>query len=122
MRQLKFRAYFHGQKIMENGASISFDGCESEYVGNMQGFDEKITIMQFTGLHDKNGKEIYEGDILRWVSSNPFSLGEIRKVQVSYVEARYWCHGSIGVYLADLLSNERCEVIGNIYENPELIN
>jgi len=79
------------------------------------------TIGLFTGLHDKNTREIYEGDILMWTSSNPFSLGEVRKVQVIYVPARFWCQGTIGVYLGELLVNEKCEIIGNIYENHELL-
>ncbi len=114
MRPIKFRAWDSVNKVME--LNIHHLDSLNEILHK-----EKYNVMQFTGLHDKNGKEIYEGDILRWISSNPFSLGEIRKVQVNYIEARYWCHGSIGVYLADLLNNEYCEVIGNIYENHELI-
>ena len=80
------------------------------------------TIGQYTGLKDRNGVKIFEGDVLKWVSSNPFSKGEIRKVQVYYIQAQFWCKGTIGVYLAELLSAEKCEVIGNIHSNPELIN
>ena len=79
------------------------------------------TIGQYTGLKDKNGTKIFEGDILEWVSCNPFSKGEIRKVQVYYIEAHFWCKGTIGVYLGELLVHEKCEVIGNIHDNPELL-
>lgn len=84
------------------------------------GDEKRFHVMQFTGMKDKNGNDIYEGDILEWVSSNPFSKGEIREVQVNYSQAQFWCQGSIGVYLAELLAYEKCEVVGNIYENGDL--
>lgn len=79
------------------------------------------TVGQFTGLLDINGKKIFEHDIVSWTSCNPFSLGEKRTCEVNYVEARFWCYGSVGVYLAELMSNERIDVIGNIHDNPELL-
>jgi uncharacterized phage protein (TIGR01671 family) len=123
MREIKFRAlkddmsnctFQYGQLVYDaNGVpritnnGLLFTTCI------------KGTEGQFTGLKDKNGKEIYEGDVLRYVSKNPFSLGEARKVRVYYIEARFWCNGSgIGIYLGELLVEERCEVIGNIHENP----
>ena len=72
--------------------------------------------VEFTGLHDKNGKEIYEGDILR------FELTEMGYIEIGimeFVDSGFWmkspnqkCH---------LPVEERREVIGNIWENPELL-
>ena len=137
MREIKFRAWDKTYKLMNYKVqvgntdykdanytcnSIWVDYGDDKRVGWMNADDKCIDLMQFTGMVDKNGKEIFESDILQWTSSNPFSLGEIRKVQVNYVEAQYWAQGkSLGIYLAELLANEKCEVIGNIYENPNLI-
>jgi uncharacterized phage protein (TIGR01671 family) len=125
-RQIKFRAWNPDDKRIEyplvfaicsNGKLQPLIKCSD---GNRAYKD--YPIMQYTGLTDKNGKEIYEGDIIQWTSSNVFSLGEIRKVQINYVEAQYWGQGrNLGVYLAELLANEKCEVIGNVFENPELL-
>jgi hypothetical protein len=74
------------------------------------------SVGQFTGLVDCNGVKIFEGDKLQWTSSNPFSLGEIRDVQVNYVQAQFWCYGSIGIYLAELLANEKVKITGNTFQ------
>lgn len=75
------------------------------------------TVGQFTGLFDKNGKEIYEGDII-W-------LYDVGIFYVIYNEERckFELHDSDG--FADKLwklNTDRYEVIGNIYDNPELIH
>jgi len=75
-----------------------------------------VVVMQFTGLLDKNGKEIYEGDIVR-----EFWNGNPDPCCVQVVE---WDDNEssgprvVGFYLQD---GDEYEVIGNIYENPELL-
>ena len=71
------------------------------------------TLGQFTGLHDKNGKEIYDGDIVKYKNM----LGKIIFLQGAFqlsdfYEEEEWILGYI---------NEELEVIGNIYDNPELL-
>lgn len=77
--------------------------------------ESKFTVMQFTGLLDKNGKEIYEGDIVQtfWGDKKKELLtqGEIR----FDLEKLQWMIGKAPLFDIEV------EVIGNIYENPELI-
>lgn len=96
----------------------------------MELFDDAVkeeTIGQFTGLYDKNGKEIYEGDILRSVrfkgilhlivydeKEAAFMAVQINKNRGTYLEGR--CH----VY-QDWLNKYPKIVIGNIHDNPELL-
>lgn len=122
-REIKFRAFVEthdGKEMINNWCFLNHKDNHFNAVditNERPDIGYVYAVMQYTGLKDMNGKEIYEGDILQWVSSNPFSKGEIRKVQVNYVQAQFWCQGTIGVYLAELLVNEKCEIIGNIYEN-----
>ena len=127
-REIKFRAFDGNQ--MHDKVCVNHEGKFIKYGYRATDWVDDANAgigMQFTGLTDKNGKEIYDGDVLKWKSSNPFSLGEIRIVSVTYTQAQFWCNGvgnmfgKFGVYLAELLTNERCEVIGNIYEHPNLL-
>jgi uncharacterized phage protein (TIGR01671 family) len=96
--------------------------------------------MQFTGLKDKQGREIYEGDVLRAgaaMHGDAFLIRQclpLTRTAWSYIErVGFWQgkkyhalgakHTQIDVTFDDILSfSEECEVIGNIYENPELLN
>lgn len=74
---------------------------------------EPETVGQFTGLHDKNGKKIWEGDVVR------FYLGR------DYVGIVEWCDDEtaflIMPYFRNITPRLNIEVIGNIYEHPELV-
>ena len=110
MRQLKFRAWDEKNKIMLAG----IDPFAQDKT--------KVKIMQFTGLKDKNGKEIYEGDILtieRGLIGKKVSV--ICQVKWNVIEGSFELisieDNSLG-YMDEL---GVCEVVGNIYENPELL-
>ena len=74
----------------------------------------EIELMQFTGLLDKNGKEIFESDVLKIYYEGS---------QRSYLKKVKWLKDPINKGRWDALDNcvfTSCEVVGNIYENPEL--
>ena len=75
------------------------------------------TVGQYTGLTDKNGKRIFEGDIVSLVKHDSLIY------KVVYVPCRYELVNSKGVncFVLDIYKSENIEVIGNIYDNPELL-
>jgi uncharacterized phage protein (TIGR01671 family) len=96
------------------------------WAGDM--FDSNDIIMQYTGLKDKNGKEIYEGDILRPVGIEHMGVGGKFDVEVIFKHGTFgWeslTNGFIpagAITVDDVRMTERTEVIGNVYENPELL-
>lgn len=81
-------------------------------------YDEGTPLMQYTGLKDKNGKEIYEGDIVRYEMPGP----PPEDLMIEFIEPIIFSVASFDVEGAPLyVVNDVCEVIGNIYENPELL-
>ena len=77
---------------------------------------DKSTVGQYTGLKDKNGKEIYEGDIIEYTSNFGGEKTERLKVSYSEIDGAF----QIGWIRTDYATRNG-EVIGNIYENPELL-
>lgn len=122
----KFRVWMKSLKWMCDVTNISFDskfvdicqqGDTERYTEMSVEFDE-ITLMQSTGLFDRNGKEIFEGDIVKMskdVYSEPTYYEVVRHRGGAYrLESKQ--HG------CELwLRHTDCEVVGNIYENPELL-
>ena len=114
MREIKFRAWDSVQQKMWFDMLIDFNGNVLDANENR---NYRMTLMQYTGLKDKNNKEIYEGDIVKFVED---TLNEIYKASpVIYDEDRFTF---LGRYSNDCIMHDwhEIEVIGNIYENPEL--
>ena len=127
----------------EHGEPIKYkiQTDEKEYGEYVQCFitDEK-SIGQYTGLHDKNGKEIYEGDIVEFEDTGEegyeykegFDFNNIAQVVYEngiYTLANfgesdnsyYATDCSDEEILEEVLRNGNCKVIGNIYDNPEML-
>lgn len=122
MSEIKFRAWDKIEKRIEEVVDFTRtwvsipvpdeDGCHLE-----QRKMEDIELMQYTGLKDKNGTEIYEGDILNHHYHK--EIGDIRWEEKRATFLLFYTDG-----LKDgLLSVDRpsYEIIGNIYENPNLL-
>ena len=109
-KTVTFAAYTDGEEV-DNLEKYSFDENNIFY-------EKDLKIMQYTGLKDKNNKEIYEGDIL--------SDGNIKKpYKVVFENGSFKAEfeGDFDEYSFDLIDvvAQGCEVIGNIYENLELM-
>ena len=116
MREIKFRAWDKKKKGMIETHQFMCGHFTESCLYNCF-TDKDFILMQFTGLKDKNGKEIYEGDIVE--------MGEMGRVwwRRGTVEMRQgcWC-GRINHWQTPILSKTVNEVIGNIKENEELLN
>lgn len=119
-RVIKFRGYnSHDGKFMY-GSFI--DNSQSDfdcYIQNDSGHFlevERDTVGQYTGLNDKNGKEIYEGDIVSEKFDNVYDVGK-----VVFNDGAFWVLFADDEYLLIGCDSEETEVISNIYEHPHLL-
>ena len=142
MREIKFRAWNKDWKMMvlpEDLQAIWFDGvtaCAADVEFNITTTDgqrnknlwedcekDEVTLMQYTGLKDKNGVEIYEGDVLVIQDKNSVN-GDVEN-ETSHVR---WQKDIAGFIISNYsgegfgsYKTEDLEVIGNIHQNPELL-
>lgn len=135
MRTLKYRAYikplkryaekyetilYHHQCNMEPSWTVNIS--PEEYYG-----DEDLVIEQFTGLLDRNGKEIYEGDIVKRLKSHEFLKNveetEIFRIRWGVRKAGFFAYSKErkkhNIPAKRLNANDVYEVIGNIHESPK---
>ena len=106
MREIKFRAWNHEHRSM-----VYFDlhDCNYDDIAHMP-------LMRFTGLRDENGKEIFEGDLVTIGADK-----ECDPVQISsYIDGEGFGHFGWNAGGFSMDSGMSIEIVGNIYENPEL--
>jgi len=130
MREIKFRAWLFGKHdnmtitvpnmeydiIVKDGAYANVEGG-----WDIHGTYPTVPIMQFTGLKDKNGKEIYEGDLLK-IYDNRNGYLKVEFVN-AYVGGWVLTHPeSVQKLSLGARAQYTIEVVGNIYENPKLLS
>lgn len=130
MREIKFKAWDSYQKKMYEWNEI----CKMDSEGHLtlsnllNGFIDHIKPIEFTGLKDKNGKEIYDYDIYKrhnyiykvfWSEEDCGFKGAVIGREDDFKKGTYKKESSNAIY--DLVNDGRMEIIGNIYENKNLI-
>lgn len=108
MREIKFRAWDRKNKIMISDVADWCSAYDAQFIAFLSDYWE---LMQFTGLKDKNGKEIYESDKLEW-DNGDFGI----VVWNNDEDIAGWLVGS-GKISTKTIEWSKSKVVGNIYEN-----
>lgn len=123
MREIKFRAWDSVQEVMLPVENIDFRNdliTLNEDDNSLTDTFEMITLMQYTGMKDKNGKEIYEGDIVGHLNMRAEIIFENGSFEFKWLDK---ITKKVRRYNEPMFKNTSItfEVIGNIYENKELL-
>ena len=126
MREIKFRAWLKNEnRMITNISSIKLD-INCIYYDNNQMFSyerasfDEIELMQYVGLKDKNGVKIFEGDIVKHIKGNTYTVefynGGFKLLRFNIYEGK-----PVSYHDFEVRRLTEMEVIGNIYENKELL-
>lgn len=114
-REIKYRVYRPLEKSMQDVTMLTWSKGKLDCISTSESDlnPDKVELMQFTGLTDKNGKEIYEGDLLHSTQWNPDHY------EVIFREGEFvlW-HNVLDYYDVPIHHCDNFKVIGNVFENP----
>lgn len=116
MREIKFRAWIKDYALMADVNFLNIDYKEIVVMIDENDYEfncGEYELMQYTGLKDENGREIYEGDIVRHASDEGI-------YKVTFEDGGFYVKSLIE-YDFQTINEYPLEVIGNVWENPELL-
>lgn len=112
MREIKFRAWRDGEMLYQQQEGTAYAAALFNRIYSQH------PVMQFTGLKDKNGKEIYESDVITTHTGKSMIIGWSNKFASFVINRDGWAFQH---WFGEACDPGDCEVIGNIYANPELL-
>ena len=122
MTEIKFRAWDKKRKRMFAVTTLNASGAVSVFIDDDGLYllpAEQVELMQYTGIKDKNGKEIYEGDIVRYGNDNAAIIWREKNAEFGVKWLDCGVEDSISWQIG--IEKTPSEVIGNIHENAELL-